>query len=90
MSSLTEQQIVQKLFTQATEQGRQDPYIGKRRWTRYYLGTALEGTQSPDTPGTSIAACAWAPWPAATGSGARLPVRSAGRTSCTCTATGSR
>ncbi len=41
---------VSRLVAVARQHGRADPYVGKRRWTRYALGMRLEVTTDPDKP----------------------------------------
>ena len=45
-----EQAELTRLLSSARQQGKPDPYVGKRRWTRYALGMGLELTTNPSDP----------------------------------------
>ena len=47
---------VSRLVDHSREIGRLDQYLGKRRWTRWSTGMALEATSSPSGHATSWAA----------------------------------
>ncbi|MCP4251249.1 MAG: PilZ domain-containing protein [bacterium] len=46
---------VTRLVDQSREYGRPDPYLGKRRWSRWSTGMALEATSDPTGGMTPLA-----------------------------------
>ena len=53
MSNPAQEQTIKDLVSTASERGKLDPYVGKRRWARYSIGLPLEITLDPNIPAAS-------------------------------------